>query len=103
MTLSHLQHLPDFQIVSHHLLPPSVEFGYEIEDSSLLFRYRSEIRQHCNQSASAFEQVRLSRVVYYVTLVRSSSHRVQYEPNRGVKTEKQSLRMPSKIHLRYEL
>ena len=100
----------------------------------IIYQYRLEIRQHCNQSASAFVQVRLSRDVCYVTLVRSSSHRAQYEPNRGVKTkhkkncrywkenqfgfiqyiynnsvsymgtlpEKQSLRMPSKIRLRFE-
>ena len=37
MSLSHLLHSPDCQIASHHLLPPNVEFGYEIEDSSLLF------------------------------------------------------------------
>merc|ERR1719479_791141 len=100
--MSHLQHSPDCQIASHHLHPPNVEFGYEIEDSSLLFQYRSEIRQHCNPSASAFVQVQLSRDVCYVKLVRSSSRLVQYEPNRGVKTEKQSLRMPSKIRLRFE-
>ena len=119
MSLSHLQHSPDYQIASHHLLPPNVEFGYGIEDSLRLFlkfdihnenmqflieshtsilllvniyfliiyQYRLEIRQHCNQSASAFVQVRLSRDVCYVTLVRSSSHRAQYEPNRGVKTK----------------
>ena len=53
----------------------------------IIYQYRLEIRQHCNQNASAFVQVRLSRDVCYATLVRSSSHRAQYEPNRGVKTK----------------